>query len=181
MLPQSTVALRMSKNYSKVAHADYLKWSKSRIVLLSSFLPWFLSFFFSQPSTLMWEATQRKQPSIVRIFPRMVLLCLVWSNYSLKFDLSNKDAQVYVEHLPMISQQCATMLDAIFVEYVYLPTQLQWPLCVGRTNQKRTETSLHKKISIKRDLADVEMAQWMHALIGWQSTETRGAIHICTP
>ena len=58
MLPQYKVALRVSKNYSKVA---YLKWSKSKIVAAS-----FSSFFFNQPSILMREVTQLKRPSIVR-------------------------------------------------------------------------------------------------------------------
>ena len=61
MLPQSTVALRVSRNYSKVG---FLKWLKSKIVQSAFF------FFFSQPSALMWEVTQLKQP-------KMVLLCLV--------------------------------------------------------------------------------------------------------
>ena len=63
MLSQSTVALKVSKNYSKVA---YLKQPKSRIVHLLSF---FVLFFFSQPSDLhvMQEVTQ---PTIVRLFPK---------------------------------------------------------------------------------------------------------------
>ena len=51
MLPQSTVAQRVSRNYSKVA---YLKRSKSRIVHLLS------SPFFSQPSALTQDVTQLK-------------------------------------------------------------------------------------------------------------------------
>ena len=62
MLPQYTVALRLSRSYFKVAH---LKQSKSRIVpLLSS------SFFSSQPSTLVQEVTQLKRPLTVRKSPK---------------------------------------------------------------------------------------------------------------
>ena len=51
MLSQSTAALRVSRNYSKVA---YLKQSNLFI--------FFLSFFFSQPSVLTREVTELKQP-----------------------------------------------------------------------------------------------------------------------
>ena len=55
MLFQSIVALRVSRNYSKVA---YLKQLKSRIVHLLP-LSFFLSpFFFSQPSALTREVTR---------------------------------------------------------------------------------------------------------------------------
>ena len=47
MLPQSTVALRVTKTYCKVA---YLKWSN----------PNFFSKFSNQPSTLTREVTQLK-------------------------------------------------------------------------------------------------------------------------
>ena len=82
ILPQSTVALRVSKNYSKVANQ---KRSISKIVPLPSFS----SFFSSQPSVLMREVTQLKQPSTVRKFPKIVLLCLVWSKFSLCWASSN--------------------------------------------------------------------------------------------
>ena len=80
MLPQSTVALTVSRNYPKV---PYLKWSKSRI----------RSFFSSQPTctTLMQEVTQLKQPSTVRKFPKDGSF-VVWS-----------ETTVYVECLLTIS------------------------------------------------------------------------------
>ena len=65
MLPQYTVALRVSKNYSKVANLNGQK-SDS----LSSF------FFSSQPSTLMREVKPLKQQSTVRKFPNDGLLVL---------------------------------------------------------------------------------------------------------
>ena len=92
----------VSRNYSKVV---YLKRSKSRIVHLLSF---FLSFFFSQPSALMQEVTQLKQPPIVRTFPKD-------GNFVLSL---KRKYIVYVEHLPTISKQCATMLDTILTEHV---------------------------------------------------------------
>ena len=54
MLPQSTEALRVSKNYSEMA---YLKLSKCRIL---SFFFSIFSFFFSQPNALTQEVTQVK-------------------------------------------------------------------------------------------------------------------------
>ena len=57
MLPQYTVALRVSKNYSKVANLNGQKSDLS-------------SFFFSiQPSTLMREVKLLKQQSTVKKFP----------------------------------------------------------------------------------------------------------------
>ena len=66
MLPQYTVALRVSRNYSKVTDLKLVK-----IQNCSSF------FLSSQPSSVAREMTQLKQPSIVRNFSGMVLLCLV--------------------------------------------------------------------------------------------------------
>ena len=68
MLPQSTVALRVSRSYSKVA---YLKWSKSRISVHH--------FFSNQPSTLMREVTQLevmqlKQQSTMRKFHKYIVI-----------------------------------------------------------------------------------------------------------
>ena len=69
MLPQSTVALRASRSYSKVA---YLKQSKSRKL-----------FFSNSPSTLTQEVTQLKRPSIVKKFPKDVPFVLsLKRNYS---------------------------------------------------------------------------------------------------
>ena len=61
MLLQSTVALTVSRNYSKVA---YLKWLKFRVVHLL-FLRFF---FFVQPSAIMHKVTPSKQPLTVRKF-----------------------------------------------------------------------------------------------------------------
>ena len=49
-------------------------------------------------------------------------------------------------------------------------------------NQKRTETGLIKRF-LKRNLADVGMAQRMHWLTMYICTQTRSAMHtvICTP
>ena len=58
MLPQYAVALKVSRNCSKMA---YLKRSKSRIVHL------FSSFYFSQRCALTQEVTQ---PPTVREFPK---------------------------------------------------------------------------------------------------------------
>ena len=58
MLPQYTVALKVSRNYSKMA---YQKWSKSKIVHL------FSSFYSSQRCALTQEVTQ---PLTVREFPK---------------------------------------------------------------------------------------------------------------
>ena len=67
LLLQSTVALIVFRNYSILADR---KWSKY----------WSSAFFLLiQPSTITWEVTWLKQPSIMRKFPRMVLLCLVWN------------------------------------------------------------------------------------------------------
>ena len=88
MLPQYTVALRVSRNYSKVA---YLKWLKFRIVLLSFF-------FSSQPNTLTQEVTQIKWPSFVRKFPKDSSFVLsLKRNYSLHW-ASSKD--LYCNVLP---------------------------------------------------------------------------------
>ena len=75
MLPQYTVALRVSRKCSKVA---YLEWLKFRIVHL-------LLSFFKQPSALTLEVPQLKQPSIVRIFPKDGPFVLsLKRNYSLR-------------------------------------------------------------------------------------------------
>ena len=80
MLPQYTVALRVSRNYSKVAN---LKWSKFR-----NCSPFF--FFSSQPSTIMWEVTWLKQPSIMRKFPKDgSFVVSLKRNYSLRWASSN--------------------------------------------------------------------------------------------
>ena len=75
MLPPSTVALTVSRSYSKVA---YLKRSKSRIVQSSYF-------FSNSPSTLTREVTRLKWPSIVRKFPKDGSFVLsLKRNYSLR-------------------------------------------------------------------------------------------------
>ena len=74
MLPQYTVALKVSRNYSKMA---YLKQSKSRIVHL------FSSFYSSQCCALTQEVTQ---PPTVREFPKdcyFVLSCAMHTRVTL--------------------------------------------------------------------------------------------------
>ena len=87
MLPQYTVALRVSRNCSKVANGP--KWSKFRIVYL-----------LLQHSTLlcalMREVTQLKQPLNVRIFPKDDLFVLsLKRNYSLRWTSSDNLQAMY--------------------------------------------------------------------------------------
>ena len=66
MLPQSTVSLRVSRNYSMVA---YLKTVEIQNCSSSFFLSSGTKVLF-QPAYLMLEVTLSKQPSIMGIFPK---------------------------------------------------------------------------------------------------------------
>ena len=76
MLPQSTVALRVSRNYSKVRGLPETVEIQNNYCLSSPFF-FLLSSFFSQPSTLMRDVTQLKQPLNMRIVPKDVTFALI--------------------------------------------------------------------------------------------------------
>ena len=136
MRPQYTVALRLSRSYSMVA---YLKRSKSRIVHLLSY-----SFFSSQPSTLMREVTQLKQPLIVRESPKDGYFVL-----RLKRNHSWCWWTLFVS-----AHMCGWCINC---------------KCVGSTTSqieriKKEQKQVSIKRFLKRNLADVGMSQYMNAL-----------------
>ena len=137
-----------------------LKWSKFRIVhhfLLSFF------FFSSQPSAVIRKVTQLKQPSIVRISPKdhrkvCSFVLSLKQNYCLCWASSN-------------NLQIAICYHAghHFHWACCCPCNDDNHECMGGTNNlyvaiKKEQKQVFIKRFLKKNLADVGMAQWMHWL-----------------